>query len=46
MGPTPREWLGAGLLALALVVMIVLLVMTAIPGAKGTATAIGALLVA
>jgi hypothetical protein len=29
MGPTPREWLGAGLLALVLVGLIVLIVTTA-----------------
>jgi len=34
MGPTPREWLGAGLLALALVALIVLLVATAMPGGE------------
>ena len=35
MGPTPREWLGAGLLALVLVALLVLLVTAAMPaGAK------------
>lgn len=37
MGPTPREWLGAGLLALVLVVLIVLLVTTAIPDGQADA---------
>lgn len=31
MGPTPRDWLGAGLLALVLVAMIVVLVIVALP---------------
>lgn len=39
MGPTPREWLGAGLLVLALLVMIVVLV-TAAMGAEGSGTAL------
>ena len=43
MGPTPREWLGAGLLALALVVLIVLMVTAAMPGGE-EAAAVGALL--
>lgn len=44
MGPTPREWLGAGLLALALVALIVLLVATAMPGGAGAQASIRALL--
>jgi hypothetical protein len=44
MGPTPREWLGAGLLALALVALIVLLVATAMPGGEEAGAAIHALL--
>jgi len=43
MGPTPREWLGAGLLALALVALIVLLVTTAIPDDTAAEAAIRAL---
>lgn len=31
MGPTWREWLGAGLLVLVLVVLIALLVMVSVP---------------
>jgi hypothetical protein len=38
MGPTPREWLGAGLLALALVGLLVLLVMAALPGDEAGAS--------
>jgi hypothetical protein len=37
MGPTPREWLGAGLLALALVGLLVLLVIAALPGDEAEA---------
>jgi len=44
MGPTPRDWLGAGILALALVALIVLLVSTAMPGGKEAEAAIRALL--
>ncbi|HYN49154.1 MAG TPA: hypothetical protein VER83_09835 [Candidatus Nanopelagicales bacterium] len=44
MGPTPREWLGAGLLALALVTLIVLLVATAVPGGEEAEAAVRALL--
>ena len=44
MGPTPREWLGAGLLTLALVALIVLLVATAIPAGAEAGAAIRALL--
>ena len=44
MGPTPREWLGAGLLALALVALIVLLVSVAVPGGEEAGAAINALL--
>ena len=36
MGPTPRDWLGAGALTLVLVVLIVLLIATA-AGADETA---------
>ena len=43
MGPTPREWLGAGLLALALLALVVLLVATAIPDATAAGVAIRAL---
>jgi len=32
MRPTQREWLGAGILSLVLVVLLVLLVMAALPG--------------
>lgn len=38
MGPTPREWLGAGLLAFVLVVLVVLLVMAALPGDDAAAS--------
>ena len=38
MGPTPRDWLGAGLLALVLVVLVVILVVAAI-GADGEVAA-------
>jgi len=34
MGPTPREWLGAGLLALVLVALLVLLVTAAMPAGE------------
>jgi hypothetical protein len=44
MGPTPREWLGAGLLALAVTALIVLLVMTAMPGGAEAGAATRALL--
>jgi hypothetical protein len=44
MGPTPREWLGAGLLTLALVVLIVLLVTAAMGGDDEAEAAIRALL--
>ena len=37
MGPTPREWLGAGLLALVLVVLLVLLVTAALPDGEAEA---------
>jgi len=40
MGPTPREWLGAGLLTLALVALIVLLVTAAIPAGTEAEAAI------
>ena len=44
MGPTPREWLGAGLLALVLVVLLVLLVTAALPGGDEADAAIRAFL--
>ena len=44
MGPTPRDWLGAGLLALVLVVLIVLLVTAALGGGGDAETAVRALL--
>ena len=44
MGPTPREWLGAGLLTLALVALIVLLVTAAIPAGTEAEAAIRALI--
>jgi hypothetical protein len=44
MGPTPREWLAAGLLALTLAVLVVLLVMAAVPGGTGAGAAVRALL--
>jgi len=44
MRPTPREWLGAGLLALALVALILILVATAMPGGDATGAAFRALL--
>ena len=44
MGPTPRDWLGAGLLALVLVVLIVLLVTAALGGGSDAETAVRALL--
>lgn len=44
MGPTPREWLGAGLLALVLVALLVLLVAAALPGGDEADAAIRALL--
>ena len=43
MGPTPREWLGAGLLTLVLVILLVLLVATALPGGEEAEAAIRAL---
>lgn len=36
MGPTPRDWLGAGMLALVLVVLIVILVTAAMGADEGT----------
>jgi hypothetical protein len=39
MGPTPRDWLGAGILALALVGLIVLLVAAALGEGAGDAEA-------
>jgi len=44
MGPTPRDWLGAGLLALALLALVVLLVATAVPGGDEADAVIRALL--
>jgi hypothetical protein len=43
MGPTPREWLGASLLALVLVALLVLLVTAALPGDEAAEAAIRAL---
>ena len=43
MGPTPREWLGAGLLALMLVALLVLLVTAALPADEAAQAAIRAL---
>ena len=43
MGPTPREWLGAGLLALVLVALLVLLVTAALPADEATGAAARAL---
>jgi hypothetical protein len=37
MGPTPRDWLGAGLLALVLVALIVILVASAMGGDEAEA---------
>jgi len=44
MGPTPRDWLGAGLLALVLVAMIVVLVIVALPRGDEAEASIGVLL--
>ena len=41
--PTPREWLGAGLLALMLVALLVLLVTAALPAGEATEAAVRAL---
>lgn len=46
MGPTPRDWLGAGILALLLVALIVGLVAAALGGDGGTEGAFRALLAA
>ena len=46
MGPTPRDWLGAGILALVLVALIVVLVAAALGSADGTEGAFQALLAA
>lgn len=43
MGPTPRDWIGAGVLALALLALIVLLVATAMPGAEKAEAVVRAL---
>jgi hypothetical protein len=43
MGPTPREWLGAGLLALVLVALLVILVAAAQPGDEAVEAAVRAL---
>jgi hypothetical protein len=42
MGPTPREWLGAGLLALLLVALLVLLVTAGLPADEAAEAAIRA----
>jgi hypothetical protein len=42
MGPTPREWLGAGLLALVLVALLVLLVTAAMPAGETAEAAVRA----
>jgi hypothetical protein len=44
MRPTPREWLGAGLLTLVLVAMLVLLVTAALPAGEAAETAVRAFL--
>jgi hypothetical protein len=44
MGPTPREWLGAGLLAFVLVALLMLLVAAAMPAGEAAEAAIRALL--
>jgi len=41
MGPTARDWLGAGALALVLAVLVVLLVVASLPADGGGATALG-----
>jgi hypothetical protein len=46
MGPTPRDWLGAGILALVLVVLIVILVAAAMGTEGSAATMLHALLAA
>jgi hypothetical protein len=43
MGPTARDWLGAGALALVLAVLVVLLVAASLPPDGGTAAALRAL---
>jgi hypothetical protein len=43
MRPTPRDWLGAGILALVLVGLIALLVAAAMGAAAATATALRSL---
>lgn len=42
MGPTPRDWLGAGLLAAVLLVLIVILVATAMGADNEVAAALRA----
>ncbi len=44
MRATPRDWLGAGLLTLVLVVLVVLLVAAALPAADEARAAVRALL--
>jgi hypothetical protein len=46
MGPTPRDWLGAGILAFVLVALIVLLVAAALGGGAASEGAFRALLAA
>jgi hypothetical protein len=46
MGPTRRDWLSAGILTLALVILIVILVAAAIGADGGAATTLRALLAA
>jgi hypothetical protein len=46
MGPTPRDWLGAGILALVLVGLIALLVAAAMGADGGTAATLRSLLAA
>jgi len=43
MGPTTRDWLGAGALALVLAVLVVLLVAASLPSDGGSAAALRAL---
>ena len=43
MGPTAREWLGAGLLALVLVLLLLVLVLAALPGSASGGSVVRAL---
>ncbi len=43
MGPTPRDWVGAGVLALVLVALIVVLVTTAMGADEATEAVVRAL---